>query len=527
MKTIQILAHFFAAPLADMQGLTLKELEWLGSGSVVLVVALTITSLIKAVRDKGRVHATLGGQPIEVRTAVEYVPAPRFANFEKYVRRRDREIAEELHEMRLKAEERRAEAAEQSAALLEQIQERLEAHWKELNHERSANAAQLHQRIEATNLQMRQEMDAKFQIVRTELNDLPGRLISLLRDTGAIGKEPPVNDLNTPSQLYDLLFSYQRKWVLDRSQFKIGVMSRQAGKSFCTACEAVIDSMQDGGTKWVCLSAGERQALEWLEKCKEWVHSYKIAGTSTREDRPRREARLRQAEIRFPNHSRIVAIPANPSTARGYSANIVLDEFAYHENPDRIWAAMFPSLTNPMGGTFLARVRALCNGRGKKAATAIQRRMKIRVVSTFNGRENKFHQLWKNGRENGYEGHRVTIHDAVRDGLKVNLEELRSGLDDPVTWAQEYECEPCETSNTLLPYDLIALAESDEAGETCAADFWASGRTPLYCGIDFGRTTIPRSAGRSSRWATFSGRARSSPCRTCRRRSNSRICACA
>jgi phage FluMu gp28-like protein len=59
---------------------------------------------------------------------------------------------------------------------------------------------------------------------------------------------------------------------------------------------------------------------------------------------------LKQAEIRFGNGSRIIAIPANPSTARGYSANIILDEFAYHEDPDKIWAAMFPSLTNPLAG---------------------------------------------------------------------------------------------------------------------------------------------------------------------------------
>ena len=248
MNSIQILAHFFAAPLADMQGLTLKELEWLGSGSVVLVVALTITSLIKAVRDKGRVHATLGGQPIEVRTAVEYVPAPRFANFEKYVRRRDREIAEGLHEMRLKAEERRAEAAEQSAALLEQIQERLEAHWKELNHERSANAAQLHQRIEATTLQMRQEMDAKFQIVRTELNDLPGRLISLLRDTGAMAKEAARERPEHSLTVVRSPLFVSTKVGLGSVPIQDWRMSRQAGKSFCTACEAVIDAMQDGGT---------------------------------------------------------------------------------------------------------------------------------------------------------------------------------------------------------------------------------------------------------------------------------------
>ena len=291
----------------------------------------------------------------------------------------------------------------------------------------------------------------------------------------------------------DFLLKYQQRWVEDTAKFKIGVQSRQTGKSFCTACEAVSDSLADPGTKWVCLSAGERQALEWLEKCKEWAQAYKLVVASASEERLEGEALLRQAQIRFTNGSRILAIPANPSTARGYSANVVLDEFAYHENPGKIWAAMFPSLTNPLAGTFLTRVRALCTGWNSQAEAGPRRSLKIRIVSTFNGRENKFFQLWQKRIENGYSAHLVTIHDAMRQGLRVNLEELRSGLDDPTAWAQEFECEPSDTSNVLLPYDLIALAESAEASETVSSDFYERGNAsnPLYCGIDFGRTNDP------------------------------------
>jgi len=42
------------------------------------------------------------------------------------------------------------------------------------------------------------------------------------------------------------------------------------------------------------------------------------------------------AEMRWPNGSRLQAIPANPATVRGYSANLFLDEFAFLENPDAI-----------------------------------------------------------------------------------------------------------------------------------------------------------------------------------------------
>lgn len=290
----------------------------------------------------------------------------------------------------------------------------------------------------------------------------------------------------------DLLLPYQRRWVSDDAKFKIGVQSRQTGKSFGTACEAVVDCLTDPGTKWVCLSAGERQALEWLEKAKEWAEAFRLAIEGYAEDRAVGEALLKQAEIRFANGARIIAIPANPSTARGYSANIILDEFAYHEDPDKIWAAMFPSLTNPLAGTFMQRVRALYAG---EDIDAIKRDMKIRVVSTFNGRENKFYDLWEKQKENGYSGHLVTIYDAIADGLPVDADKLRAGLDDADAWAQEYECQPTDTSNVLLPYDLIAMAESADATEACGPEFWLTSKrgalNPVFCGIDFGRSNDP------------------------------------
>ena len=286
-----------------------------------------------------------------------------------------------------------------------------------------------------------------------------------------------------------LLLPYQRRWVDDHAKFKIGVQSRQTGKSFSTACEAVADSIHHAGTKWVCLSAGERQALEWLEKCREWTGAFKVAIKEVSQMRQDGEALLKQAEIRFRNGSRIIAIPANPSTARGYSANVVLDEFAYHEDPDAIWAAMFPSLTNPLAGTFLERVERLANDRD---VDDVRREMKIRVVSTFNGRDNKFYDLWDKREANGYSGHLVTIHDAIADGLPVDAEKLRAGLDDADAWAQEYECQPTDTSAVLLPYDLIAQGESAEATETTDEAFWqARGGNPVFCGIDFGRSNDP------------------------------------
>lgn len=263
-----------------------------------------------------------------------------------------------------------------------------------------------------------------------------------------------------PSPL-DTLLPYQRQWIDDAARFKIGLMARQTGKSWTSALEAVRDCLERK-TTWVCLSAGERQALEWMLKAREHAEAFQVALAGYEEDRDGKEALLKAAEIRWPNGSRLLAIPANPDTARGYSANLLLDEFGFHEDPDRIWRAIYPSISNPLKGQF-----------------------KIRVVSTPNGMGNKFADLWL--KAEGWSRHKVTIHDAVKAGLPVDVEELRRGLDDSEGWAQEYECEFLDAAAVLLTYELIAGCESAEASVATSAEFWQQTQAPLFLGIDFAR----------------------------------------
>jgi phage FluMu gp28-like protein len=302
-----------------------------------------------------------------------------------------------------------------------------------------------------------------------------------LRDSSVATRTIPAANISPK----DLLFPLQRKYVDDQSQYKIAVTTRQWGKSTCTAGETVHDSLVDPGTKWVTMSAGERQSLEWLSKAKEWQAAYNMVIKDVAEDRGGiAEGLLRSTDILFENGSRIIAIPANPLTARGYSANVNLDEFAYHEDPNAIWAAMFPATTNRLAGTFLDRFRAMIKGE----STDIQRTLKVRVVSTFNGRNNKFFELWEKAKQNGYSAHKVTIHDAIKDGMPLDAEKLRLALDDADIWAQEYECEPMDSSSVLLTYELIAKCESEEATTMVSPEFWFGGqRGPLVMGIDFAR----------------------------------------
>lgn len=257
----------------------------------------------------------------------------------------------------------------------------------------------------------------------------------------------------------DILLPYQRDWFYDQARFKIGCWSRQTGKSFATAAEAAA-SCHLGKSLWVCLSAGERQALEWMRKAREWTEAFEIAIENYDEIRDHDQALLKAAEIQYANGARIIALPANPNTARGYSGNLILDEFAFHENPSEIWRAIYPSISNPLRGEY-----------------------KVRIVSTPNGKSNKFYDLWT--KNDKYSKHLIDIHTAVARGLPLDIEELKEGLDDPEGWQQEFECQFLDEASILLPYELIASCEHEQAFEGWPSELESD--TDYHLGIDIGR----------------------------------------
>ena len=232
------------------------------------------------------------------------------------------------------------------------------------------------------------------------------------------------------------LYDYQKRWITDPARFKIGMWSRQAGKSFGTSLEAV-DNCCETRTKWVFLSAGERQSKELMAKAQLHAMAYGRACEILEQDYLIDDKKFKQLEINFPNKSKIIGLPANPSTARGHSANILLDEFAFHKNSREIWTALFPTVT---------------------------RGFKIRIISTPQGKKNKFYELWNNPR---YSKHLTTILDAVAQGLILKNEDgsvcmpddLRQALGDDEAWAQEYLCEFLDEATAYLTYDLINSVE--------------------------------------------------------------------
>jgi phage FluMu gp28-like protein len=243
------------------------------------------------------------------------------------------------------------------------------------------------------------------------------------------------------------LTEYQKRWLADKARHKVGRWARQTGKTFSVTLEAAIDCF-DHPTMWIILSRGERQSNQAIKQAA--AHTRVISkgletlpveeGIYTVD-----EAQYKMASIKYPNGSEFIGLPANPDTARGWSANIILDEFALHKDSREIWQALYPSIT---------------------------RGYKIRVVSTPQGRKNKFYEICT--AEGIWSKHKIDIYEAVEQGLDLRDEEgkratpedLKRGLGDEEAWQQEYMVEFLDEATAFLTHDLIAMVESDQAEES-------------------------------------------------------------
>jgi hypothetical protein len=290
------------------------------------------------------------------------------------------------------------------------------------------------------------------------------------------------------------LLPYQRRWVEDNAPFKIAVKARQIGYSFAATLRAVLHCLR-GKTTWIFLSKGERQSRLLMEKVQDHIHSCGIVAQAC-ESTFLEGASIKQLEVRFPNGSVIYGLPANPDTARGYTGHVTLDEFAFHADADKIYAALFPTITRGYG---------------------------LEIISTPNGQQGKFYELAKAAglteeglgtRDLGqgpsssprlqslvpspssiWSAHCCDIYQAVQQGLKIDLELLRAGCDDETAWQQEFCCRFVSTAENFFPPDLLAACLSAEASTDLPPHLLASasgpGEGPATRGLGLGCSSSP------------------------------------
>jgi phage FluMu gp28-like protein len=279
---------------------------------------------------------------------------------------------------------------------------------------------------------------------------------------------------------------YQQKWILDNSKMKLMEKGRQIGLSWSTAYRLVREKSRVGVKfdAWVS-SRDDIQARLFLEDCKAFANIFKIAGNDLGLQVIDPERKISAYVLQFANGVRINSMSSNPDAQAGKRGDRVLDEFALHPDPRKLYAIAYPGIT--WGGN-------------------------MEIISTHRGSHNLFNELVQEIKHKGNPKkislHTVTLQDALDQGflgkLQAKLREaggdderlemdeaayfdmVRAGCPDDDTFQQEFMCNPQDDAAAFLSYELISGCEY-KFDEEWEQDLPGLGN-PLYVGVDVGRT---------------------------------------
>ena len=282
-----------------------------------------------------------------------------------------------------------------------------------------------------------------------------------------------------PADPKAIFLPYQARWIQDKSRLKQMEKGRQIGLSWSTAYAtvsrtAVSTAMRD---QWIT-SRDEMQARLFIEDCKLFAGILNLAAKDMGEQVIDPEKRQTAQVLKFESTRSIYSMSSNADAQAGKRGGRVLDEFALHPDPRKLWSIAYPGIT--WGG-------------------------QLEVISTHRGSHNFFNQLVREikeaGNPKGISLHTVTLQNALDDGFLYKLQKslpedderqamdeaayfdfVRSGCADEESFLQEYMCQPADDDTAFLEYDLIGSAEyaSDVNWRSIEGGI-------LYAGIDIGR----------------------------------------
>ena len=199
----------------------------------------------------------------------------------------------------------------------------------------------------------------------------------------------------------------------------------------------------------ICISVNSRSASELISKCRQFAESIKILSEG------RIDYTASYDTIHFSNGSRVMSLPSTADSLRGWSAQcVIIDEAAFVWRLDDILQGIAPTLTRDKNSELI-------------------------LTTTPAGKNGAFYELYSTAlNEDEWYVQHTTIEDAINDGLKIDIESLRSLCPDPEIFAQEYMCQFSSEYSSLI--DTSLLEYYDELPKQTST---------AYIGIDVGSTS--------------------------------------
>ncbi len=293
-----------------------------------------------------------------------------------------------------------------------------------------------------------------------------------------------------------LLLPYQKRWVEDSSRLKLAVKSRQIGWTWATAYGLIRrKSLRTAQLDAWISSRDEIQARLFLEDCKNFA-GILDAGAQDFGERVIDGKGSSAYVLQMGNGLRINSMSSNPDAQAGKRGDRVLDEFALHPDPRKLYAIAYPGIT--WGGNF-------------------------EIFSTPRGSDSFFQKLIneiQNGNPKGFSFHKITLEDALNQGFLFKLQKklpenderqamdedayfdfIKAGCADEETFNQEYMCIPANDATAFITYELldgnrvrgtITRETGTAKGKPTEVFTWRTAHevpadATLYLGVDYAR----------------------------------------
>lgn len=242
------------------------------------------------------------------------------------------------------------------------------------------------------------------------------------------------------------LYPYQKNFLLDDSHFRIVMKARQLGMSWIIALEGLLTALTRPYQTVLYVSSGEEAAKRVLQYVYSFIYGMPI--------RPRMLTRS-LTECRFLNQSRIVSLPNNDRTVRGYRAHkVYCDEFAALMNDNEILSAIQPSISR--GGD-------------------------MTILSTPRGRANRFWDVWDDD-DSGYTRHRIPWQECPDTEYRKMIKHMQRTMLD-LDFRQEYCCDPSISDMAFFTRELLKWVINYDAHYLSGLE----SQNKTVMGIDFGK----------------------------------------
>ena len=194
---------------------------------------------------------------------------------------------------------------------------------------------------------------------------------------------------------FPLLLSYQSAWNEEMAEIALCEKSRRIGLSWADAAERVAYAAEGSGNVYY-MSYNKDMTETYILDCADWARKFgHVCSEVIEETEFVDEREIKKFRIDFPSGKRIVALPSNPRTVRSKGKpgdTLIVDEAAFCDDLDELL----------------------------KAGVAVtQWGGRVRIISTHNGDESPFNELFNDARARKlpYAIHRITLDDAISAGL--------------------------------------------------------------------------------------------------------------